>query len=278
MRGIRWVHTHFKICGDSKRSDLSQTRIIFTPLLLIARGQFKSAPAPEFAAGTAISSLASQQVSLVLLWYNWVRRVVVEVIEHQVHVLFRLCGQIGSIQVLVIFIDRNSHTTLSNVTGCSRTLGHLVCVVLELLVWELGSARTTPTMLNTTARSFLMELLEEGRWHLGWLRILVLLGATDAWYVGIVFRGKEHSATSIRVHMHHVIVHVTIDLMILYILGIFLLPATRSRDWKVVDRALLVLSRRQHVAHAGLSSIEATQLRYLAFILLALVKLDVICS
>ena len=78
--------------------------------------------------------------------------------------------------------------------------------------------------------------------------------------------------------MHHVIVHVTIDLMILYILGIFLLPATRSRDWKVVDRALLVLSRRQHVAHAGLSSIEATQLRYLAFILLALVKLDVICS
>ena len=37
VRGIRRVHAHFKICGDSKWSDITQSVFLISPLLLIAR-------------------------------------------------------------------------------------------------------------------------------------------------------------------------------------------------------------------------------------------------
>ena len=44
---------------------------------------------------------------------------VVEVIEHQVHVLLSLGRQVGAVQVTVVFVDRDADTSCRNVTGGS---------------------------------------------------------------------------------------------------------------------------------------------------------------
>ena len=50
------------------------------------------------------------------LWYH---SCVVEVIEHQVHVLLRLGGEVGAIEMFVVFVDGDSYAARSYVTGSS---------------------------------------------------------------------------------------------------------------------------------------------------------------
>ena len=44
---------------------------------------------------------------------------VVEVIEHQVHVLLRLGGEVSAIEMLIVFVNGDSYSTRSYVTGSS---------------------------------------------------------------------------------------------------------------------------------------------------------------
>ena len=81
--------------------------------------------------------------------------------------------------------------------------------------------------------------------------------------------------------MHHVVINVTTVGLVLerHVASRILvrgLPAAGSGDWKVVNNARAILPRGQHVAHARLVGIDTTQLRYLAFVLLALIKLDML--
>ena len=49
---------------------------------------------------------------------------VVEVIEHQVHVLFRLCCQVSTVKMPIVFVDGDSYATRGNVTGGSGAFRH----------------------------------------------------------------------------------------------------------------------------------------------------------
>lgn len=56
--------------------------------------------------------------------------VVVEVVEHEVHVLLRLRGQVGPIQVLIILIDCDAHAALCYVTGGSGSFWQIFCIMM----------------------------------------------------------------------------------------------------------------------------------------------------
>ena len=75
---------------------------------------------------------------------------------------------------------------------------------------------------------------------------------------------------SIYVHVHHVVDSSPAVVILL------MLPATGARDGEVVDDSRRVLTGCQHISHARLINIKATQLRYLSFVLLSLIKLNVL--
>ena len=102
---VRRIHTHFKIGGDTERPDLAKAIVMVmvmvvmvgsaAPVLLIARCQFEAASALDFAAGSAVGRLAAENVPLGgLLRDHLVQRprVIIEVVEHEIHVFLGLCG------------------------------------------------------------------------------------------------------------------------------------------------------------------------------------------
>ena len=129
--------------------------------------------------------------------------VVVEVVEHEVHVLLRLRGQVGSIQVLIILIDCDTHAALCHVTGGSGSFWQTFCIMMKLLIRRIvllktfgttaKTTRSTATMLYTLAGSFLVQVLEEGRRYatrgvhlLIKLMRVQLVVATDARHINLV--------------------------------------------------------------------------------------------
>ena len=112
------------------------------------------------------------------------------------------------------------------------------------------------------------------------LRLLLFINMT-----AMLVRGQEHCSIAICIDMHHVIVNIACIgrmllvhhlLMLLALVLVLRLPAAGTRARKVFGLAWTVLARSQHITHASLVGIEATQLRYSSFILLTLVKLNML--
>lgn len=196
---------------------------------------------------------------------------VVEVIEHQVHILLRFRRQFSFIQVLVILIDCDSNTTLGNVAGCSRSFRQFFRILLKLLLRcsKLGvlllakTSRAATTLFgSTTHPPFIVMLL---RWILN-LHHLSLVLTADARHVVLA------CATIVALHVHHMVVYISIDLLRRLLPLILLFPTAGSGDWEVFYDAF-VFTRCQHVSHASLIHVESTELRYLAFVICTLVEL-----
>lgn len=119
--GLTWrVKPRFELSGGLQRLDaLENTGVASCPLLLVAGGELETAATPQLAAGAAISGLAAEGAAGILLRGCYGGAPVVEVIEHQVHVFFRLGGQVGPLQVLLIFVYCDAHSACSDVAGRS---------------------------------------------------------------------------------------------------------------------------------------------------------------
>jgi len=129
-----------------------------------------------------------------------------------------------------------------------------------------------------------MQVLEEWGRHsraavlVDLLELLLLL--LLLLYLIMVSADARHGATpNIGVDVHHVVIDVTVDFLLVHIWGVLVLPAASTGDRKVVHLAArVVLTRRQDISHAGMVvlGIELAQLGYLTFVLLTFVELEVL--
>lgn len=175
--------------------------------------------------------MAPQQIPLGFLWDD---RGVVEVVEHQVHVLLNLRGQVGPVEVLLIFVDSDANAASRNVAGCARSL-----------------------------RQF-FRIFEELRWRATRVRLLRRL---------VMVRWPRHRVSHTLVLL---VKHVVASRGIGWHLALF--PTACSCHREVVNDAGTVFAGGEDIAHACLIHIEAAQLRYFPFVLLALVKFEMLLS
>lgn len=115
------------------------------------------------------------------------------------------------------------------------------------------------TVLSATTVSLLMQVLEE--WGRDTTRATVLMDLLELlWmlllllHLIIVLADAWHGATArIGIDVHHVVIDVTVDFLLVHIRGVLVLPAASAGDRKVVHlTARVVLTRRQDISHASL--------------------------
>ena len=122
-----WIHTHLKFSWDFEGTNLAEASLILIcPCLLVTGCKFKSTTTSQLSTRASVSRLTSKHVTLGLFGYH---RCIVKIIEHKVHILFCCGRQIGPIQVLVIFIDSDSNSALSDVTSGSRSFRQLFLIM-----------------------------------------------------------------------------------------------------------------------------------------------------
>jgi len=145
------VHPHFEFGRDLERPDFAEaSRVIRASFLLIARSKFKSTATAPFATGPSVCSLAAQHVPRVLL-RNDLR--VVEVVEHQIHVFFRVRRQVGALQVAVVLVNCDAHSTRRDVTRRSRPLRQFLS---SFVVVELSTCSWRTNIIDAGVRRYLV--------------------------------------------------------------------------------------------------------------------------
>ena len=156
----RRIHAHLELSRQSKGPYLSiASRVVFITLLLVTRGKFKSTAASYLTARASICRLTPQQITIGLLRDH---RLVIEVIEHQVHILLRLCGQVGAMQVFIIFVNGYADATLGYIASRPRSFWYFFRIM------KFGSATTslpiaTPLILKWQRRWLLTVHYGTGR-------------------------------------------------------------------------------------------------------------------